>query len=150
MSPVGGAGAVPETIAVAGAAMLAPADAAGAAASAISPGMITRNGNSAFGIAAISGVRRAAAIESAAIARWTTRKSVHQYPNDNTNPRPIDTPNTSTPSGLVDALAMPRHECVSASGIDWRMPDQPPTSLRPRYTSGTKPATIRKNCSTSL
>ena len=31
-----------------------------------------------FGTAAISGVRRAASIESAAIARCTTRKSVHQ------------------------------------------------------------------------
>ena len=45
---------------------------------AIMPGMITRNGKSIFGNAAISGVRRAADIESAAIARCTTRKSVHQ------------------------------------------------------------------------
>ena len=42
------------------------------------PGTITRNGNSIFGTAAMSGVRRAAFIESAAIARCTTRKSVHQ------------------------------------------------------------------------
>ena len=27
---------------------------------------------------------------------------------------------------------------------------QPPTSRRPRNTSGANPATIRKNCSTSL
>ena len=40
--------------------------------------MMTRNGNSIFGKAAMSGVRRAAVIESAAIARCTTRKSVHQ------------------------------------------------------------------------
>ena len=46
--------------------------------SAISPGRMTRNGNSIFGKAAINGVRRAAAIELAAIARCTTRKSVHQ------------------------------------------------------------------------
>jgi phosphoglucomutase/phosphomannomutase len=45
---------------------------------AIIPGKITRNGNNIFGKAAISGVRRAAVIESAAIARCTTRKSVHQ------------------------------------------------------------------------
>ncbi len=45
---------------------------------AIRPGRITRNGNSILGTAAISGVRRAAVIESAAIARCTTRKSVHQ------------------------------------------------------------------------
>src|SRR3954468_17952175 len=112
MRPVGGAGAVPETIAVAGAAMLAPAVAAGTAASAISPGMITRNGNSAFGIAAMSGVRRAAAIESAAIARWTTRKSVHQYPNDNTNPRPATTPNHSNPAGFLEASPRLAHALV--------------------------------------
>ena len=41
-------------------------------ASAIIPGRITRKGKSIFGTAAISGVRRAAVIESAAIARWTT------------------------------------------------------------------------------
>ena len=49
-----------------------------AGAIAIMPGTITRNGNSIFGTAAISGVRRAADIELAAIARCTTRKSVHQ------------------------------------------------------------------------
>ena len=42
------------------------------------PGTMTRNGNSIFGTAAMSGVRRAAVIEFAAMARWTTRKSVHQ------------------------------------------------------------------------
>ena len=36
------------------------------------------NGMSHLGQRASSGVRRAAFIESAAIARWTTRKSVHQ------------------------------------------------------------------------
>ena len=41
-------------------------------------GTITRKGNSIFGTAAISGVRRADDMESAAIARWITRKSVHQ------------------------------------------------------------------------
>lgn len=45
---------------------------------AMSPGRMTRNGRNIFGTAAISGVRRAAPIESAAIARWMTRKSVHQ------------------------------------------------------------------------
>ena len=42
------------------------------------PGTITMNGMIIFGNAAISGVRRAADMESAAMARWTTRKSVHQ------------------------------------------------------------------------
>ena len=42
------------------------------------PGKMMRNGKSIFGTAAMSGVRRAAAIELAAIARCTTRKSVHQ------------------------------------------------------------------------
>src|SRR5439155_22874634 len=67
------------------------------------PGTMTRKGNSIFGTAAMSGVRRAAVIEFAAIARCTTRKSVHQYPNDSTNPSPITRPNHSTPTGLVDA-----------------------------------------------
>src|SRR5947207_8190694 len=44
--------------------------------SAISPGRTTRKGKSILGNAAISGVRRAAVIESAAMARCTTRKSV--------------------------------------------------------------------------
>src|SRR3954449_11396828 len=74
---------------------------------AIRPGRITRNGKNIFGTAAISGVRRAEVIESAAIARWTTRKSVHQYPNERTNPRPIARPNASTPSGLVLEWLMP-------------------------------------------
>jgi len=42
------------------------------------PGKITRNGNSILGSAPMSGVRRAALIELAAMARCTTRKSVHQ------------------------------------------------------------------------
>src|SRR5690242_11474201 len=65
------------------------------------PGTITRNGKSIFGTAAMSGVRRAEDIESAAIARWTTRKSVHQYPKDNTKPSPMASPNHSTPIGLL-------------------------------------------------
>src|SRR5205814_838340 len=70
------------------------------------PGRITRNGNSNLGSAAMSGVRRAAVIEFAAMARCITRKSVHQYPNDSTNPSPITRPNHSTPTGLVDACPM--------------------------------------------
>ena len=45
---------------------------------AIKPGKITMKGNNIFGTAAISGVRRAEFMESAAMARCTTRKSVHQ------------------------------------------------------------------------
>ena len=45
---------------------------------AIKPGRITKAGNNILGTAAISGVRRAADIELAAIARCTTKKSVHQ------------------------------------------------------------------------
>ena len=67
---------------------------------------MTRKGKSIFGTAAMSGVRRAAVIELAAMARCTTRKSVHQYPNDRTNPRPITRPNHSTPTGFADALPM--------------------------------------------
>ena len=45
---------------------------------AIMPGRMTRAGKSILGRAAISGVRRAARHRSAAMARCTTRKSVHQ------------------------------------------------------------------------
>src|ERR1700677_2057734 len=45
---------------------------------AIKPGKMTRNGKNILGIAAINGTRRAETSESAAIARWMTRKSVHQ------------------------------------------------------------------------
>src|SRR5205085_6016068 len=124
------------------------------------PGRITRNGKNIFGKAAMSGVRRAAVIDSAAIARCTTRKSVHQYPNDSTKPRPITRPNHSTPTGFCDALPIVRQACVYASGGNPRAaesveswadsPCQPPTAVRPSQTSGKKPNTIRKNCSTSL
>ena len=127
---------------------------------AIIPGRITRNGNTILGSAAMSGVRRAAFIESAAIARWTTRKSVHQYPNDSTNPRPITSPNHSTPMGFAAGLPMWRHDSVIAPGSKPRdtascarradRPDQPPTSFIPMITSGTNPATMRKNWRTSL
>ena len=42
------------------------------------PGTITMNGIIILGNAAITGVRRAADIELAAMARCITRKSVHQ------------------------------------------------------------------------
>ena len=42
------------------------------------PGTITRNGNSIFGTAAISGTLRADSMFFEAIAVWITRKSVHQ------------------------------------------------------------------------
>jgi len=45
---------------------------------AIMPGRMTNAGKSIFGTAAMSGVRRAADIDCAAMARWMTRKSVHQ------------------------------------------------------------------------
>ncbi len=129
-------------------------------ASAIMPGRMTRNGNSIFGTAAMSGVRRAAVIESAAMARCTTRKSVHQYPNDSTNPSPITSPNHSTPIGFVAALSIPCHACVydpagspcatAASDSFAVKPSHPPTLRSPIHTRGTKPKTIMKNCSTSL
>jgi hypothetical protein len=42
------------------------------------PGMMTMNGRNILGRVPISGVRRAADMESAAMARCTTRKFVHQ------------------------------------------------------------------------
>src|SRR5207245_10425142 len=77
--------------------------------SASMPGRITRNGNSIFGNAAMGGVRRAAVIEFPAMARWRTRKWVHQYPNDNTTPTPITTPNHSTPTAAADACPLQTH-----------------------------------------
>ena len=60
------------------------------------------------------------------------------------------TPNALTPMGFVEALPSPIQAWVKPGGTVRTMPDQPPASRRPRYTSGAKPATIRKNWSTSL
>ncbi len=133
------------------------------------PGTITRAGSSIFGTAAMSGVRRAAPMFFAAIARWTTRKLVHQYPKDSTKPRPNTIEKMSTPIGLAEGP--PRsgvHALDQASGAKvWSLSPifagavatvascsfsrpQPPTSLRPSQTTGAKPRTIMKNCSTSV
>src|SRR6476660_10546949 len=103
---------------------------------------MTRKGKNIFGNAAMSGVRRAAVMESAAIARCTTRKSVHQYPNDSTNPSPMTSPNHSTPIGLFAELLNPRHAFVYASdGSPFETeaafslvisPPHPPTDRSPR------------------
>src|SRR5229473_8399774 len=45
---------------------------------AMRPGMMTRKGKNIFGTAAMRGTLRAETSESAAMARWMTRKSVHQ------------------------------------------------------------------------
>ncbi len=115
------------------------------------------NGMSIFGNAAISGVRRAADMESAAMARWTTRKFVHQYPNDSTNPRPTTMPNISTPIGFSAALPRYFQACVITSGCEAaaarhrrRASRRPAFSYQSMIASGAKPSTIRKNCSTSL
>ena len=84
------------------------------------------------------------------MARWTTRKLVHQYPKLSTNPSPMVRPIHSTPSGLVLACSMPRQEWVMLAGSVCLMPCHPPTFRRPIQTRGKKPATIRKNCRTSL
>src|SRR6266704_3688391 len=118
---------------------------------AIIPGKITRKGKSIFGTAAINGVRRAADIDLAAMARCTTKKSVHQYPNDKTNPRPIANPNHSIPIGFDDGEPMNFHDSLHApdakplaaatvASLDCK-PDQPPASFKPRNTSGAKPKT---------
>ena len=101
------------------------------------PGTITRNGNSILGTAAMSGVRRAAFIESAAMARCTTRKSVHQYLNDSTNPRPITIPNHSTPIGF--AVGPAKILSTSARTSRERAP-RAPTIRRRRAGRDTQPA----------
>ena len=114
------------------------------------PGTMTMNGITIFGNAAISGVRRAADIESAAMARWITRKSVHQYPKDNTNPSPAIRLNASTPIGFSEVLAVYRQVWVITAGRRAAMAFQPPILSTARIESGAKPRTIRKNCKTSL
>ena len=108
------------------------------------------NGKNIFGIAPMSGVHRAAFCDSAAIARWTTRKSVHQYPNDSTKPRPMTTPNNSTPRGFASGRPRLAHTCVNVVGSVDANPLQPPASRSPSQASGAKPQTIRPNCRTSL
>src|SRR2546426_8641007 len=71
------------------------------------PGTITINGIIILGKAAINGVRRAADIDSAAMARCTTRKTVHQYPNESTNPSPATRPNTSRSEEHTSELQSP-------------------------------------------
>src|SRR5882724_5784158 len=71
-------------------------------ATAIIPGRITSTGKIIFGTAAINGVRRAALMFLAAIARCTTRKLVHQYPKERTKPRPKTIANQSTPMGFAE------------------------------------------------
>ena len=55
-----------------------------------------------------------------------------------------------TPIGLSAACSMPFHECMNPAGAFSVSPCRPPIFLSPSQTSGRKPATIRKNCSTSL
>src|ERR1035437_782731 len=68
---------------------------------AMRPGRITRNGRNILGMVAMRGTRRADSSESAAMARWTTRKLVHQYPKLSTKPSPMVRPIHSTPRGFV-------------------------------------------------
>jgi hypothetical protein len=114
------------------------------------PGKITRNGKNILGMAAISGTRRAFSCESVAIAVWITRKSVHQYPNDSTNPSPIASPNHSTPKRVGIGMFHPLPGMHIALGSEALSPLHPPTFFRPISTSGKNPAMIRKNCNTSL
>src|SRR5678815_1524563 len=67
------------------------------------PGTMIRNGINIFGIAPMSGVLRAAVVDSAAMALCTIKKLVHQYPNERTNPRPAKIPYHFTPIGFAFA-----------------------------------------------
>ncbi len=108
------------------------------------------NGRNILGMVPMSGVRRAADMESAAMARCTTRKFVHQYPKLNTNPSPATMPNSSTPMGFWLALPIYFQECVILAGRRETMPCHPPALAQASIARGANPATIRKNCSTSL
>src|ERR1035437_7935580 len=69
------------------------------------PGMMIMKGKNILGRVPISGVRRAADMESAAMARWTTRKFVHQYPNESTKTRTATMLKISTPLGVFGGTA---------------------------------------------
>ena len=114
------------------------------------PGKIASTPYMSFGNAAMSGVRCAAASSSAASARCTTRKSVHQYPKLCTNPRPNTIANHCTAIGLSVEPVLAQAWKKSARPMDSCRPDRPPTSIRPKMTSGSSPSVIRKNCNTSL
>ena len=111
---------------------------------------MTMKGIIILGSAAMTGVRREADMELAAIARWITRKSVHQYPNDITNPRPATSPKTSIPMGLSEVCTTYFQLWVITAGMREAMPCHPPAFITAMMASGEKPMTIRKNCSTSL
>ena len=120
---------------------------AGAAASCVSaiaimPGRMTRNGNSIFGNAAMSGVRRAADIEFGrhrALHDQEVGAPVAERQHEARGPSPCRT--TRRPSGSSAALPMCAQECVQAPGAiaarrrhrrePRRQPAQPPTSLQP-------------------
>src|SRR5260370_4376681 len=100
---------------------------------AIKAGRMTRNGKSIFGNAPISGVRLAALMDLAAMAGCTTRKSVHQEPKDNTKPKPITSPNDSTPRLLALAWLSPPHDGAELVRRAAFKPDPPSTYRSPRY-----------------
>ena len=128
---------------------------------AIMPGRIVMNGTNIFGNAPMIGVRRAAEIESEAIARCTSTKLVVQYPNDSTKPRPNTMPTTESSGESNPESSCPGQELswsvaegepffAASSVIRSLSPPQPPTRFSPSRASGSSAATITKNCSTSL
>src|SRR3954469_8856600 len=109
------------------------------------------------------GVLRAEEIELEAIARWTSTKLVVQYPKDSTKPRPKTIPTMDQKSDEKAVRALPGQEfscCAAGATVSgWALaasvipdfrPSMPPTRCRPIRVSGNSPATITKNCSTSL
>ncbi len=114
------------------------------------PGMMTMKGRNIFGIVPISGVRRAADMDSAAMARCTTRKFVHQYPNESTKPRPATMPKISTPIAFSVGLPMYFQACVIFAYRRAFMPSHPPALATERIASGANPITISRNWRTSL
>src|SRR6202050_5837156 len=114
------------------------------------PGMMTMKGRNILGIVPINGVRRAADMDSAAMARCTTRKFVHQYPNERTKPRPATIPKISTPMGFSVGLPIYVHACVMLAGRRATMPDHPPAFMTERLGRGANPSAMGRNCRTSL
>ena len=91
----------------------------------------------------------------AARTRWTTRKSVVQYPIEIIAPRPNTIPVQCMPIGLSSKRPRVLHKCVKfwPGKFCWMratMPLQPWVSIKPRIGISSAPNQMRKNCNTSL
>ncbi len=90
-------------------------------------------------------------------ARWTSAKFVVQYPKPSTKPSPNTSPTQSEPSGLVTwwmptpcQAWSPGSPSLGNALILFLRPSIPPMAWSATSVSGSRLATITKNCRTSL